>query len=387
MAAVADLKFTQGPNTDTAGRAVVGTLTDGVCNITNGDNTDIANWEIELLYTPPGSAVVPAVLATAVDNTPTASFTPDVPGCYRIRERVYDTFGVLNEDIRNFAVPNFRGIIIPPYQNDPLPIDVSLKDDELNFGGQAFGWAGDRVVGLFEKYFETDRDLISVTVTATPFTAVAQEADVYLVDTTAIGSSVFNLPAAARNGQAFLVADDKNDAYNNPIAVTVPAGDQFEDGSTVRNVFANGALIQVMKVSGTQWRILKNTAQVVYLDLLASLTTTSNNGFTRVSSVLFNPDSYPADTVFFFQAVMETSDASHAHDVQLYNLTTASVVSSPLSTASLLPSSETDELVAPTDLAAGDNLYELQHKMATGISPDAVTLSAARLLIVFAQTG
>lgn len=389
MAAVADLKFTQGPNTDTAGRAVAGTLTDGVCNITNGVNTDIHHWEIELLYSPPGSAVTPAVLASAVSNTPASSFTPDVAGCYRVRERVYDVFGVLNEDIRNFGVPNFRGIIIPPYQNNPLPIDVSLKADELNFGGQAFGWAGDRVVGLFEKYFETDRDVATAVVGATPFTAVAQEADVYLVNTTTIaGASVFNLPALARDGQRSIIADNQNDAFQYPCTVTLTGGDTFEDGSTTRVIFANGGLIEVMKLSGTSWRILRNTNVEEYLPIFSGVVSTSNTGgFDRLASLPLNPSNYPADVRFILEAVMETTNASNAHTVRLYNLTTPGVVSTPLSSTSTSSELKTDTLLVPGDLPASAALYELQHQMASGTGPDEVTCSGARLRAVYAMTG
>ena len=118
-------------------------------------------------------------------------------------------------DIRNFAIANFHGHVTPPYQKNPDPIDLTLKDDELNFSAQVFGWAGDRLEGLFEAYFETYEDQFPQTVTATPFTAAADHSDptnvpanLWLVDTTTIaGASVFNLPSGARDGQVFVVKD------------------------------------------------------------------------------------------------------------------------------------------------------------------------------------
>lgn len=390
MAAVADLQFTQGPNTDIAGRAVVGTLTDGACNITNGTNTDVASWEIELLYSPPGSAVAPAVLATAVSNTPAASFTPDVPGCYRIRERVFDAFGIRNEDIRNFGVPNFRGIILPPYQNDPLPLDVSLKADELNFSGQAFGWAGDRTVGLFEKYFETERDLFSVAVVATPFTAIAVEADVYLVDTTTIGgASVFNLPAAARNGQVFIVKDAGRSAAIFPVTVTLPGGDTFEDTTSTRVIFADGGAIMLMKLSGTAWRLLQNTNREKWIPIFGGVDSTSNTGgFDRVASLPLNVGNFPDDATFRFEAIMETTNVANAHTVQLFNLTTPGIVAgSVLSSTSLTPEFQTGFISHPGVLLSGNNVYELQHQMAAGSGPDEVTITKAHLRVFYSLTG
>jgi hypothetical protein len=84
---------------------------------------------------------------------------PDtVPGCYRLQLFVYEGpsySGSWNEDIRNFAVPEpLYGMIFPPYQMVPpkLPLpDTGLpnaKPDELNIGGQPFGWDGDGTDGL-----------------------------------------------------------------------------------------------------------------------------------------------------------------------------------------------------------------------------------------------
>ncbi len=390
MAAVASLQFTQGANTDVAGRAVVGDLTSGVCNVANGDNTDVASWEIELLYSPPGSALVPGVLASAVSNTPAANFTPDVTGCYRIRLRVFDTFGVVNEDIRNFGVPNFRGIIVPPYQNAPLPIDVSLKDDELNFSGQAFGWAGDRVVGLFEKYFETDRDVATLEANATPVTVGVREADVYLINTNTIASaSQVDLPAGARNGQVFTIADNEGDAFTYNIRVELPGGETFQDGTSTRFIFANGGLIKVMKLSGTNWRILENTNREDFIDLFGGTDSTSNTGgFDRVSSKQLDVSRFPTTARFVFEAIMETTNVANAHTVRIFNITDAVVVSTPLSSTSLTPEQQSDTLLIPTDLpSAAPKLYELQHQMAAGVGPDEVTISGAHLRVVYAMTG
>lgn len=235
MAAVASIKLTQGAHTDSPGVSVIGDLDPGgACNITNGNNTDVHHWEIELFYTPPDSAVAPALLASAVSGSPAASFTPDKPGCYRVRERVWDVYGVMNEDIRNLGILNARGILVPPYQKNPDPIDILLKADELNFGGQAFGWVGDRATGLHETFFYTYDDLPFIDVVATPFTAAAtHEAPLYIVDLATIGSNaVFNLPASGwRVGQSFRVQAIGGTLY--VASVVLPGGHTVSGESSV----------------------------------------------------------------------------------------------------------------------------------------------------------
>jgi len=102
----------------------------------------------ELLYVPPGSALV--VHSQGPNATPTFNMgtpTAGKPGCYRVRLTVTDSSGRQDVDIRNFGLPTpNNGWIIPPDQRLPVPlplIGTGSKPDEMNFGGQAFGWAGD----------------------------------------------------------------------------------------------------------------------------------------------------------------------------------------------------------------------------------------------------
>lgn len=150
MAATALIKLTQGPNTDLGGIAVLGTLWDGVVVVTNSDNTDVVAWSIYLRDAPPGSSLSPGLLASALNNTPMATFSVDVAGSYRVELIVTGPGGTTDADIRVFGVPFCagRGLLAPPYQKlpDPLPLLGSglpgEKPDELNFGGQTRGWMG-----------------------------------------------------------------------------------------------------------------------------------------------------------------------------------------------------------------------------------------------------
>lgn len=138
------LRFVQGPNSDSAGRAVAGTLTDGACTVSNGNNAGVISWKYEMLYVPPGSLVPLTVQGPGA--FPTFSFTPDVAGSYRIRLTVANsTASDINTDIRCFCVPFPGGIIAPPYQRNPAPLPLTGaggKPDEMNIAGQPHGWDG-----------------------------------------------------------------------------------------------------------------------------------------------------------------------------------------------------------------------------------------------------
>jgi hypothetical protein len=144
MAVQALIQFTQGPNFEPAGQAVAGTLVDGACTVSNGNNTGVVTWKYEMLYVPPGSALPLTVQGPSA--TPTFMFTPDVAGTYRLRLTVAGLVAVdSNVDMRCFCVPFPNGIIAPPYQRNPpaLPLTgAGGKPDEMNIAGQPFGWDG-----------------------------------------------------------------------------------------------------------------------------------------------------------------------------------------------------------------------------------------------------
>ena len=136
------IKYTQGVNVGSAGVALSGTTIGGSVVCSNGNDAGVLSWLWETLYVPPGSSVGNLSVTTA-----TYTFgPPDVPGSYRIRLTVTGSGGVTDVDIRNFVVPFPHGAIVPPYQANPSPLPLTgtgAKPDEMNVGGQNFGWAGD----------------------------------------------------------------------------------------------------------------------------------------------------------------------------------------------------------------------------------------------------
>lgn len=152
MAATALIKFTQDTNVGDDGTALLGVLAVPV-HLSNVDDADVRSWQVEVVAVATSSAIPLGVLAYSDNSsTPAADFTPDTTGSYRLVLKVWDAVGRVgdptNVDIRVFAVPEAQGFVAPPAQVWPLPLpdprsgDATAKPNELNFGGQDQGWAG-----------------------------------------------------------------------------------------------------------------------------------------------------------------------------------------------------------------------------------------------------
>lgn len=397
MAAVASIKFTQGPNTDVAGRAVKGTMTDGVVAITNGDNTDVASWLIELLFNPSESAhgaVVgtPVVLGQAVSNTPSANMPqPDAVGSYRVRLTVWDSVGVASVDIRNFAVPDNRGFITPPYQKlpDPLPLLgtglTGEKPDELNFDGQDNGWLGRVQDGMHATLFRRFDDVHTTLVTSTPFTPSLKgdEGPIWLVDLDTIGADAeFRLPITGlRVGTRIRVVAYTEDATPRTLSV-VRQGSYLINGRTQVDMrYPCGG--EFVYRGGTEWFMPNASYDYYERSLVAGVENVQVTGFQSVgSSILLDPADFPNGT-FDWRAVIETTDGADAAEIRLFNTTLGSAVAgTTLSTTSLTPTS-----VAATGitLASGLNLYEAQLRLQTTGLPNVATCRQAQIVANWLQ--
>lgn len=151
MAATALLKFSQSTPSPIVGDGeALKVVASNAVTIENSNNTGMVAWTLELLWAPPSSTHgpinpgSPTLVGSGDDlSPPSESFTPDVPGSYRFRLTVEDSSGTSDVDIRCIAVPEANGFLIAPYERDPLPLEYSVKPNELNFNGQPWGWAGD----------------------------------------------------------------------------------------------------------------------------------------------------------------------------------------------------------------------------------------------------
>lgn len=262
MAATALIVLADNVSSSSPGRAREGALSSGTVTVTNGDNTGVASWRITLLDVPATSALTPAVLASASNNTPTATFTPDVSGSYRVLLEVFASAGLtgqFDKDIRNYGIRNARGIIVPPYQKlpDPLPLQGSgvtgQKPDEQNYNGSdpSRGWAGDRFDGQLEEFFVIYDNLPMKVVTSTPFSAVATEEEpAYYVNVS--GAAVFNLPAAdVRDGQQFRIAtSDTVTSFR-----VIPPGGHTIDGDSSVQLYGQTSSTFIFR-GGSSWQRL-----------------------------------------------------------------------------------------------------------------------------------
>jgi hypothetical protein len=196
------IKIDQGGLTDLAGRALKGVAGSSAHVVfSNGDDTGVTEWKYELLYVPPGSAIVlwtqgPGPLATFDIGA------ADAPGSYRVRLTVKDISGNTDVDIRNFIIPfPTSGFLAPPYQRYPeqLPlVGVGAKPDEMNVGGQGYGWAGDldssrfllhKVIQAIDLYSGSPVSLVTPTIAGT-ISALGTTANrVFQTDGTTAGGS------------------------------------------------------------------------------------------------------------------------------------------------------------------------------------------------------
>lgn len=402
MAAIASIKFDQADgSSSSAGQAhkavlyAAPDLAKNVITVTNGDNTDVAAWKIELLHNPPGSVLgavpgTPVILAQATSSTPSANFTIDAPdGCYRIRMTVWSAGGLSNIDIRNVGVPNERGVITPPYQKlpDPLPVLGSgisgEKPDELNFSGQLYGWLGDSGAGLHYDFFKLYDDLPLVEVTTASYTAKARgEKPLYVVNLTTIAAdAVFNLPTSGwRTGQRFRVAAFGGAAYK--LTVNAPAGHTINGLSSIVMKSPNSAVF--VYTGGTSWVMLGAKYDIYERSIVAGEESVDVIGFQSVgTSCLIDPASFPnCNSSATWAVVIETTDALDSAEIRLFNVTLGSAVAgSTLTTANLTPT----VLSSTVTLASGPNLYEAQLRLATTGAPNQATCRQAQLAISWLQ--
>lgn len=379
MAADALIVFDQG-GPGTPGEAFEGT-TGVLVTVTNDDNTDVTEWTIELLDTPTTSALVPGVLGTAVNNTPTASFTPDVPGSYRVRLVVEDGVNSI-PDIRNFGIRNSRGIIIPPYQKSPDPLSLTAKPDEQNYGGQTRGWAGSFLGGQLDQFLRTYEDIPLQVVTAASLTLDAETSHLVIVDLDSVGSdSAITLPAGARPGRVMHVGAS-GVTPGRVVTVDASGGDIAPSGTVDIPLGGIGTFVHQ---AGNLWWPLGRKTDFYERTLVGSIAETDQIlGYKVVGSAYIGLASFVNVKSITFEAIIETSDGADAVEVRLFNATTAAAVAGTTQqSVSLVADVITADVTAA--IPEGPNLYEVHLRLVTTGAPNVATCSGARLIIEWEQ--
>lgn len=252
MSAVASIKFAQGSNIGVAGQAFIGDTTSGDVTITNGSNTSVASWQIDILYVPPGSSVpvsTPYVFNNS-SSTPSATFTPDLSGSYRIQLTVWESVnrtGNFNVDIRVFGVlETTHGFLRPPAQIWPKPLPPiqsglpTAKANELNFNDQPNGWSGTPGDGLMDDVI---RRLDASSFDVVPFPSAGNDRDLLQVVNIHLVSAIVASFAAgsywiSSNDEADLVEVDNSQfeiLSHTMGTVTVPSGNIWVDAKAQGN--------------------------------------------------------------------------------------------------------------------------------------------------------
>lgn len=159
------IRFKQGATIGGAGQALIALLADGEVEVSCVDTTGIGSWEIRMLEVPYGSAINRGIMSRSNSSAPVARFTPDVVGgCYRIMLRTWprpNRAGAVSVDIRNVGLVAGNGSVVPPPQVWPAPLPhpntgrSDARPNEMNFGGQRFGWYGNGNDGLVRHIIRT----------------------------------------------------------------------------------------------------------------------------------------------------------------------------------------------------------------------------------------
>lgn len=149
----ASIDFVQGATNPPAGQAIAA-VTGSSVTVANASNTAVASWQVDLYDVPPNSALATGTIASSNSgSTPTASFTPDVAGTYRVALKVWNLVNRVGTatdlDIRDVIIglPN-TGLWVPPLQTWPRPLPplasayVGAKASESNLSGCDRGWDG-----------------------------------------------------------------------------------------------------------------------------------------------------------------------------------------------------------------------------------------------------
>lgn len=384
--ATALIVFEQDGVPGTPGQAYEGV--DGLLvDVTNSNDTGVTTWTIELVDRPVDSALSIGVLASAVSNTPAASFTPDVPGCYRVKLTVSD--GVTPDvDIRNFGIRNGRGLIVPPYQKLPDPVPVlgsgllGEKPDELNFSGQPRGWGGEATSGLMEEFFRTYDNLPFLEVGTTPFTAVDGEPPLYVVDLPTLNTAVFNLPSNPAIGKVIRINALGPISLAEKLTVNAAGGGTIGSFSSLQ-LFGETSATLVHKGSN-DWAILGGKHDFYERSIVSGFQSTDLTTWTRIGSVIVDPATLiNVNPDVLWGAVAETTNAADPAQIRLFNVTTSSVVA-----GSTLNFSSTTSSLQQTfiNLAVGNNIYEAQLRLTVTGSPNRAICTQAQVVIAWFES-
>lgn len=145
MTVNAAIAFKQGATTTAPGVAMIGTTGTSVI-VSNGDDTNVENWEYEVVDVPPTSTVATGVQSDG--GVPSYTFTPDIAGGYLLHIVVTDADGNTAEDYRVFQVYETSGRIIPPFKATDIALNFIISGHMNTRGWATFQGAYDKEVDV-----------------------------------------------------------------------------------------------------------------------------------------------------------------------------------------------------------------------------------------------
>lgn len=127
----ASIQFTQGVTTYPAGESVDTGSSGSPVVVSNAGSPGAVRYRYTLVWVPLASGLTTGIQQDG--PLPTYTFTPDVQNGFTVQLDVFDIDNnLVDTDVRTFVVPRTSGRIIPGFTYTP---------EQLNFGGNPFGWA------------------------------------------------------------------------------------------------------------------------------------------------------------------------------------------------------------------------------------------------------
>jgi hypothetical protein len=395
----AQIQFSQGLTTTTAGQSALGYVTGTQVNFTDAAGAGATSWSWSIVGWPGPLSSAPTI------NNPTSQTAninaPTLDGVYVIKLVRTDSGPVVTTDVKFFAIADTYGYVLP---------SAGMTGNMTNIGGssaaQNAGWEGSQaastnvfVDGLLRFLRATVGRFVGLPVTVN-FTG-SGASTVTIVDGTDYPWRNLNLTGTGLYQEQIASTSptpQSGKRFKYKIGLTAGCGGfnllNGVGGSIILSLSAppNGTTYYSVEVAfdGTNWDVLDvgrtdplTVATSIELPLVAGVQVNSTTTYQRIGNRQINPTVYPANAQATFNAVLVTTSASVAAVIQLYNVTDGNVVTSsptfPLSSSALTPTLVTATLTLPS----ASKLYEVQLKMGSVSGSNAVTCSYASVVITW----
>ena len=392
----AQIQFSQGATTTTAGQSAIGYVTGTTVNFTDAAGAGATAWQWSIVGFPGPLGSAPSITNA---TTQTASLTPTTDGVYVIKLARTDG-AVVTTDVRFFAIADADyGLVLP---------SSGMTGNMTNVGGssaaQQAGWQGraDASTNIFaDATFRFLRSRIGrfVGLHASVSFSSSSPSTVTVTDGTDKPWRLLSLTGSAvYTEQLDKTAPTEGKHFRYNVSLTAGAGGFIllngVSGTTLLTLSAppNGTITYSFDVifDGTNWTLNR----ISYADPLAltksrefqavaGLQTTAQTTATRIGSVRIDPTKFPSNAQVTFQVALDVTSGMTA-TCQLYNVTDGGIVSS----SALTSTSTTTQVVTSgaLTLPSAQKDYEVQLFISSGTPGvnDHVDCTSAKVILTWA---